>query len=759
MYETKEERDRLFEAAGCGKFTEVDLLNKEATGFGWAILVQDNYENNRLKVVKLPNREEATRELRAEAEILAKIAQYLRHPNLIALGSVERHVIEWHGKKEDRWFIVLEYGGSSLRKRLGRLGLRCRGDKEEYVYQGGAPLSVDEVLHIGMQAADGLRALHDFEEAPGQHIIHRDIKPENILIDKQGTVRLADFGISKVVERLTQSIAVGGTAAYLAPEYSRGRITAVSDIYSLGIVLYEMATGRFPFLLPDDRFYQMPDAPHHLNPEVPERLSEIILRALWWDPHAGRGSEEGNRYRRAAELLQDLRSCYSSIHPVPARYTRAADKPGAGNVYRDTQSNDDVRIFLYETRQPARCVSRLALVVGLEAPGVLAPRQTFESEGRVGVVVAPAPAAHVLDQEVGSPPLLGTAGTPFPVVAHRAVYPLVRRLAILCRQLEQLHRLGVYHGFLTPYNIFWDGTAWVLDHVWLGPLIGLSPGENVLRRTDVAAGYLAPEVLRWEAPPALASDVYGIGAVLYGRLTGTPPMDPAAALAMTQGQPAPPFRAGSALAGRAPTASRRLRDLVVKALKTDPTERPRSIAALAEELDACRWPDDWIVTLLEDAREFSQHQDKLAEAYDALDEAQRLSPGDPLVHHARAEIYFREREFAWALKENLKALEVEATADRCYLQGQCLSALGRDEEALEFYRMGLEQEDCSRGRHLLAQCLDKIGQPRKALDEYRRALHFARLVEGNNELAQAIEAELSALASRSGSPDGGTPAA
>src|SRR5437879_13092762 len=109
MYETKEERDALFSFTG--KYTEVDLLNKQATGFGWAVLVQDNFEGKRHKVVKLPNREAATRELLAEAVILSKIAQYLRHPTLIALGAVDRYVIDWHGKQEERWLLGLAFGG------------------------------------------------------------------------------------------------------------------------------------------------------------------------------------------------------------------------------------------------------------------------------------------------------------------------------------------------------------------------------------------------------------------------------------------------------------------------------------------------------------------------------------------------------------------------------------------------------------------------------------------------------------------------
>lgn len=175
------------------------------------------------------------------------------------------------------------------------------------------------------------------------------------------------------------------------------------------------------------------------------------------------------------------------------------------------------------------------------------------------------------------------------------------------------------------------------------------------------------------------------------------------------------------------------------------------MAQLAEELAACRWPDDAVATLVADARDLSR-QGKLVEAYDALDEAQRLSPGDPEVHYARAEIFFMEREFSWALKENLKALGVEATADRCYLQGQCLCALNRHDEAMEFFRLGLEAGDCSRGRHLLAQCLERTGEARRALVEYREALRRATVIERDDAMARVIEADLSALVSRGEAP-------
>jgi len=734
MYETKAERDTLFGLRG--QYTEVELLNKEATGFGWAVLVQANWEGNRPKVVKLPNREAATRELLAEAEILAKIAQYVRHPNLIALGSVEKEVIDWQGKKDDRWFIVLEFGGENLRRRLGRLERRSGLGRDEYVYRGGSPLPVDDILQIGIQVAEGLRALHEFEEAPGQHIIHRDIKPENILIDKDGKVRLADFGISKVVERITQSVSVAGTAPYLAPECTLGRITAASDIYALGIVLYEMATGRFPFTLAEDRFYQMPDPPELVNPQLPAGLSSVVMKALAWNPRANRGEEAKDRYSRTADLLHDLRRCYSLLHPVPPQYRRAIDQPDRPNVYRD--GDDYVRIYLYETEHPARCATALSPRIRVNEPPFVFPKAVFDSEGTVGVVVPTVP--DWVTEPAANRPAIATVRGP-------TVYPFLTRIEALCDRLQHLHRLGLYHGFLTPASARWADGVWVVDHPWLAPLVGLVPAESLLRRTEVAVGFLAPEVLRWETPPMLGSDIYGLGAIIYAALTGAPPIDPDAALAITRKAPPPAFRAGSVLRDHSRTVSRRLRETVARALSPDPTARHRSIDEFRDDLRACLNPLDMVRSLLADAAEL-HGQGKEAEAYDALDEAQQLDPGNPDVHQARAEIFFRERAFAYALDENRKAMAVEKTAVRCFLHGQCLLSLGRAESAKDMAELGLELQDCARGHHLLARCLEALGLNKQALAEYDRADELARHRENNPTQVVEIEMDRKTLLSK-----------
>ena len=727
MYETAEERAALFDFTG--KYTEVELLNRRATGFGWAVLVQDNFEAQRLKVIKIPNSESATRELLVEAEILTKISQYLRHPNLIQLLSVDKYVIQWNDKREDRWFLVLQFGGTNLRSRLGRLGMR----DQEFVYRDGSILPMEETLNMAMQMADGLRALHEFEESPGQHIIHRDIKPENILVDPQGNVRLADFGISKVVERLTQSVTAAGTPPYLAPEYSRGRLHACSDIYSLGIVLYEMATGCFPFRTHQDRFYEMPTPPHEIAPQLPPAFSDVILRCLWWDCHAERGREEAQRYQTAAELLEDLRRCARRLHPVPPRFQKPAQATEDPHCYFDTQTTRPVRIYLYPSDRASLCCSRLAGLLQT-VPKVLCPEHVFESEEGVGVVVPPPPdAAPGL---VARPPQDGSE-----------VQRLVEATAGLARQLEALHRVGIYHGFLAPRQLFsTDDGVWI-DQVWLGSLVGLVHPDAVFAKSDDLPGYVAPETLAWRSPPSLSSDVYGVGAVLYGSLMGTPPLAPDAVREAISTGTTLTCRSLFGSRSRAPLMTCKLEALLGKLLQPDPLNRPRSMQEVIVELESCQWQEDMVRTLVEDARQY-QKQNRLAEAYEALDRALQLDPGSPLVHHARAEIFFLEGSPRWALEENAKALLVAPSGSVWFLHGQCHAAMENYEQAEHDYRRGLELEDCSRGRYLLAKCLEKTGRNEHAIQEYRQAVRMAEQVERNTVLMAEIQESLSALQKR-----------
>lgn len=719
MYESAEEREALFDFTG--KYTEIELLNKRATGFGWAVLVKDNFESQRIKVVKLPNSESATRELLVEAEILTKISQYLRHRNLIELTSVDKYRIQWNGKKEDRWFLVLQFGGQNLRGRLGKLGLK---HDKTYAYLQGRPLALEHVIDIGIQVTEGLRALHEFEESPGQHIIHRDIKPENILIDDDGVARLADFGISKIVERITQSVTAAGTPPYLAPEYSRGRLHAGSDIYSLGIVLYEMATGTFPFRTMQDRFYEMPAPPHEVNPDVPAALSDAIQRCLWWDPKADRGEEEAQRYQRAAELLDDLKRCFRRLYPLPPRFGKAESRDGQ-KLYRDTETDQDVHVHVYPAERPGVCVSRLS-AVRQQIPNVRTPVHVFDNEDTVGVVVA-----QRSELRWGSQQAELTSGE----AVHRFVVDDAVKLA---QQIDAMHRFGVYHGFLAPQHVCRHHDQWWIDGVWLGSLVGLVDADAILKDRADLPGFLAPEVLGWTSPPTLSADIYGLGAMLFGWLTGEPPIDPESAR-----QAAHSFRATLGVRDRAPLVSRNLEGIIVKALQPEPMNRHRSMDELIGALQQCRWPQDIVETFVDDARQ-AQKQNRLLDAYEQLDNALLLDPGNPLVHHVRAEIFFLEGESKWALQENQRSLEIDPNSSVLFLHGRCLAAMERHDEAIDYYQRGLDLDDCSGGRHLLARSLERIGKEERAIEEYQRAAEIAES-SGNALEIQEIQADLSAL--------------
>jgi Tfp pilus assembly protein PilF len=342
-----------------------------------------------------------------------------------------------------------------------------------------------------------------------------------------------------------------------------------------------------------------------------------------------------------------------------------------------------------------------------------------------------------------------------------------------------------FHGTLSPFTLYWDGEGWIIDQVWVGQLAGLTSAEQMFARAGVAPGLLAPEMLRWDAAPTLSCDVYGVGAVLHACLTGAAPLRLADAMELVRGAPSPASRCFP-VRQRDRTISRRLEEVINKALQPDPVSRYRSLEELERDLSSFTWPADAVKSLLDEAVEVSNQEPRAEwhKAYDAIKTALRLDPGNPLAHHVKAELYFKEDAFEFALEENRKAMKLMRPTPSVFrLQGQCLMALNREVEAEEPLRMaldleeavqtrqllalclmkqerhkaaarllreGLGRENHAESRRLLAECLEQSGEPSSALEEYETARNLAEKTENDPAKVQAITLAITNLRSKFG---------
>ncbi|MCQ6560347.1 Stk1 family PASTA domain-containing Ser/Thr kinase [Paenibacillus mendelii] len=221
--------------------------------------------------------EDFIRRFRREAQSAAALS----HPNVVSIYDV--------GQEEDTHYIVMEY---------------VEGHNLNEIIQERAPLQTEEAVHVAVQICDAL------EHAHHNQIIHRDIKPHNILIGNNGRVKVTDFGIARAVtsSTITQTGSVVGSVHYFSPEHAKGVSTGEkSDLYSLGIVLYQMLTGRLPFLgespisVALKHLQETFEEPRVVNPYIPQSVENIILRAMRKNPE--------ERYASAEEMLHDLDTC------------------------------------------------------------------------------------------------------------------------------------------------------------------------------------------------------------------------------------------------------------------------------------------------------------------------------------------------------------------------------------------------------------------------------------------------------------------
>ena len=261
-----------------------EILEKIGSGGMADVYKAKDHKLNRLVAVKVLKQEFSTdatfvKKFRVEAQSAAGLS----HPNIVNVYDV--------GEVEGIHFIVMELvQGITLKK---------------YIEMKGK-LDIKEALNISVQIASGLQAAHD------NRIIHRDIKPQNIIMSRDGKVKVTDFGIAKVADSTTVTTNAAGSVHYISPEQARGGYSdAKSDIYSLGITMYEMVTGRVPFdgetnvavALLHIQGEMVP--PRKLEPSIPRSFEKIILKCTQKKPD--------RRYASARDLIADLRQVL--VHP------------------------------------------------------------------------------------------------------------------------------------------------------------------------------------------------------------------------------------------------------------------------------------------------------------------------------------------------------------------------------------------------------------------------------------------------------------
>jgi serine/threonine protein kinase len=304
--------------------------------------------------------------IRPEISTDEKTIERFNNELRLARKISHRHVCRMYdlGEEGTSRFITMEYvPGEDLKRFIKRSG----------------QLTVSKAVSIAKQICEGLAEAHHIG------VIHRDLKPQNIMIDADGNTRIMDFGIARFLEGegvTTQGVLIG-TPDYMSPEQTEMEgVDQRSDIYALGVILFEMVTGRVPFegktpiSIAMKHKSEPPPDPRNLNPQVTEGLSQVILKCMQ--------KEKRDRYQSAEELLADLRNIEEGL-PTTERIVPAAEpRP---------QTSKEITVTLNTKKLLVRVAALMIILIGIVVVWRLLPRREggTSSKEPVNIIVPPAP--------------------------------------------------------------------------------------------------------------------------------------------------------------------------------------------------------------------------------------------------------------------------------------------------------------------------------------------------------------------------------
>jgi eukaryotic-like serine/threonine-protein kinase len=287
-------------------------------GFGTVFLAEDTWIDKKV-ALKVPHKQSVDfGELLREPRLLAS----LNHPNIVAILTAE--------KQDNVFFIVMEFvPGENLEVIIGREGAL------------DLALALDYICQI----------CNAVDHAHRQNVLHRDLRPSNVLVAGSGLVKVADFGTSRFLEIAAHGTTIIGSPPYMAPEQFQGKALFASDVYSLGVTMYQMLTGILPYDTPSpadlDRLMRgdLVTPPRLRNAKIPRAISDIVLKAM--------APDVTHRYQRASDLLDDVlafRGAKRTARPTPAAEAPAEDVQDIQNRLR-ARETPQAR-FCWHCRKP-----------------------------------------------------------------------------------------------------------------------------------------------------------------------------------------------------------------------------------------------------------------------------------------------------------------------------------------------------------------------------------------------------------------------